>query len=189
MGGSWKVILAFVGVFMAGAVFGGFFTARSAGRRWAEREARLANQPANPVATQPPAANNRPPNNPNRAFGQITPVMLQRLATQLKLTDDQKDKIKPIVTRAEEDMLYLRKENFRSTARVLERMHADIGVLLTEQQRTDLEVLKKAMKERMERAEKERRDELRLRNKDQTGMNRASDAAAATTPAPAPKGN
>src|SRR3954469_14360137 len=105
MGSPWKVILAFVGVFVAGAVFGGFFTARSAGRRWAEREARLANQPANPVATQPPAAHNRPPNNPTRAFGQITPVMLQRLATQLKLTDDQKDKIKPIVTRAEEDML------------------------------------------------------------------------------------
>jgi hypothetical protein len=189
MGGSWKVILAFVGVFIAGAIFGGLFTARSAGRRFAAQQAEQAALAATQPAPAPQTAPATRPANANRPPAQnVTPVMLRRLTTQLKLTDEQREKIRPIVARADEDMQFLRRENFRSTTRVLDRMHADIAVLLTDQQRADLEVLKHKMQESLKRAENEKRDEVRMR-KDQTGVGRGNPDTAATAAAPAPKGN
>jgi Spy/CpxP family protein refolding chaperone len=163
MDNPWKVISAFVGVFIAGAVFGGFFTARTASRKIQEVQpppAAVAVTPAPPQST--PAVNR--PNANNRGGVSVTPVMLQRLAVQLKLTDEQKEKITPIIKRADDDMRYLRTENFRSTSRVLERMHADISVLLTPEQKQELEVQKRIMQDRMKEAEKERRSEQLLRN-------------------------
>ena len=56
----WKVILAFVGVFIAGAVFGGFFTLRSAAR--VVEVARPKAGPAKTPASKPVTAayNNSP---------------------------------------------------------------------------------------------------------------------------------
>ncbi len=192
MGGSWKVILAFLGVFVAGAVFGGLFTVRSAGRRLAEEQQQQQQQsPATVVnvapATQKPATN-RPnaANNANRiAVQTITPVMMQRLATQLKLTDEQREKIKPIVARADEDMRFLRQENFHSTNRVLDRMHSDIAALLTDEQRAELEVMKRNVQDQMAKAEKERRDEIRQRKQVKGAVDAASVTPPTVTPAKA----
>src|SRR4051812_35866729 len=127
MGSPGKVIFAFVCVFIAGAVFGGFFTARTASQKLQEVQApqtAVTVTPASPPAAVPPAAQptpatNRPNNANNRvAAATITPVMLQRLAVQLKLTDEQKEKIQPIIKRSADDMNFLRQENFRATNRV-----------------------------------------------------------------------
>jgi hypothetical protein len=167
MGSPVKVIFAFVCVFIAGAVFGGFFTARTASRKIQEVQQPQAAVPVAPApqASQTPApapANNRP-NNANRAGAlTITPVMLQQLAVQLKLTDEQKEKVQPIVKRSAEDMNFLRQENFRATNRVLERMHSEIALLLTPEQRSELEIQKRIMQDRLQQAEKQRKNERLL---------------------------
>lgn len=179
MGSPWKVIFAFLGVFAAGAVFGGFLTARTASKKIQEQQQPVAVAPTAPVPAPTPAVN-RPANqlgNLNRgASATITPFMLKQLSVQLKLTDEQKEKITPIIKRADEDMTYLRRENFRSTARVLERMHAEIAVMLTPEQKTELEVQKRLIQERMQRAEADRRADQLLR-KEQKARSNAQDAA------------
>jgi hypothetical protein len=187
MANPWKVIFAFVGVFVAGAVFGGFFTARTAEKRWAEQQQQQPATPAVAAVTTSTApatlatAPARQGNGGNRALPptMITPVMLQRLSVTLKLTDEQLEKIRPIVARADEDMLWLRRENFRNTNRVLERMHTEIGTLLTPEQRNDLEVWKRTMQEKLQRAEKERRNEALLRKEQNAGANGANSHTAA----------
>src|SRR5688572_22149676 len=107
----WKVLGAFVGVFIAGAIFGGFFTLRSAAPTLAQTPPPVV-RPKNaaaPVRSQP-----------------ITVAMLQNLRQRLKLTDEQQAKITPLVARAESDLQRLRRENFQNTTRVMERLHTDI---------------------------------------------------------------
>lgn len=174
----WKVISAFVGVFIAGAVFGGFFTARTASKKIQEVQPPPAAVATTPAPTPATPAVNRPAGNNNRGTISVTPIMLQRLAVQLKLTDEQKEKITPIIKRADDDMRYLRTENFRSTNRVLERMHADISMLLTPEQKQELEVQKRIMQDRMQQAEKERRAEMLLqRQQKQAPRSSSQDAA------------
>jgi hypothetical protein len=166
MGSPVKVIFAFVCVFIAGAVFGGFFTARTASKKMEEVQQPQAAAPVTPApqATQSPAPTpvvNRP-NNVNRAAATITPQLLQQLSVQLKLTDEQKEKIQPIIKRSAEDMNFLRQENFRATNRVLDRMHNDITVFLTPEQRSELEIQKRILQDRMQQAEKQRRSDRLL---------------------------
>lgn len=142
----WKVIFAFVGIFIAGAVFGGFFTLRTNGAR---------------PAGETPTARQEPP----RAGGanqQIAPALLRQLGQRLKLTDEQRQKIQPIVARAEEDLQRLRRQNFQDTTRVMEQMHADVSRWLTTEQRDELETMKRNMRDRLRRAQenKDRRGEM-----------------------------
>lgn len=131
----WKVIFAFVGVFIAGAIFGGLFTLRSAGRRF-------SNLPPPTVAGPVPRAK-------SLAAPPIGVAMMRQFTQKLKLTADQKEKIRPIVTRAGEDLARLRRENLQATTRVMERMHVDIAASLTPVQRTELEEMRKSMQERV----------------------------------------
>lgn len=140
----WKAILAFIGVFIAGAVFGGVFSLRSAGKRM-----------PGPPPTRP-QGQMMPPGNP-----QIAPAMMRQLAQRLKLTEEQREKVRPIVSRAEEDLQRLRRQNFQDTNRVMERMHVDLAVVLTAEQRTELEQMKDNMRLRLKNAEgKDRRSEF-----------------------------
>jgi hypothetical protein len=105
------------------------------------------------------------------------------MATKLKLTEEQREKIRPIIARADEDMTWLRRENFRNTDRVLDRMHAEIALLLTDEQKAELEVLKHNIKDRLKRAENERRGESPLR-KESNLINRAANDAAVNSGRP-----
>lgn len=144
MNQPWKVVFAFVTVFIAGAVFGGVFTLRTAG-------------PRPPNFNQPPLPNNRPQVQKPPLGPQIGPAMMRQLGQRLKLNEEQREKIRPIVARAEEDLQRLRRQNFQDTTRVMERMHADVAMWLSPEQREELEVVKINMRERMQRAEKEER--------------------------------
>lgn len=77
MGNAWKVVVAFVGVFVAGTVFGSFF-ALGVGQRFIE-----ARRPPPPTAD---------------------PMLLQRYVQLLDLTEEQKTKIKPILDKAQTDV-------------------------------------------------------------------------------------
>jgi Spy/CpxP family protein refolding chaperone len=148
----WKVICAFVGVFIAGAVFGGFFTLRSAGKWGAGDRPRSVPAPkAAPVAVQP--GKDAPP--PGRIFPQVMRQFTQRLNP----TPEQQKAIRPIVSRAAEDLQRMQREHLTDTTRTTERMYADVAAILTPAQRTKLEQMRDEMRERVRR-EKEKRGEV-----------------------------
>src|SRR5688500_5217296 len=109
----WKVILAFVGVFIAGAIFGGVFTIGVSARRFANfpRYVTPSERPvtALPPATQPPKTQVAGPQAPSAPAAQprsnpITPVLMTQFTRRLNnITAEQKEKLRPILGRAGED--------------------------------------------------------------------------------------
>ncbi|MFM7750353.1 MAG: hypothetical protein ACKPB0_08040 [Opitutaceae bacterium] len=134
----WKVVLAFVGVFIAGAVFGGVFTARSA--RLADRPAKAGKQ-----AGKEPS-------------GRIYPQLMRQFTQRLNPTAEQQKAITPIVARAAEDLQRMQREHLADTTRTTERMYEDVAALLTPEQRLKLDKMHQEMRERVRR-EKEKRGE------------------------------
>ena len=158
----WKVVFAFVAVFIAGAVFGGLFTLRAAGKRLAdwrkpERPAvALPNAPATTPAASAKSTAATPNSQPAKAA--IMPALMRQFTQRLKLSTDQKERVRPIVGRAGEDFARLRQENLADTARVTERMYADVSAVLTVEQRAELEKMRQQMQERVQ-AERHKRAE------------------------------
>jgi Spy/CpxP family protein refolding chaperone len=89
MNKTWKVVLAFTAVFLAGAIFGGLLVMR-AGPRWAQRRGA-------PALPAPP------------------PAVLRHMAERLELTNEQKEKIRPLVDRAEDEIRQLRQISIKET--------------------------------------------------------------------------
>src|SRR4051812_38380816 len=120
MNQPWKVILAFVGVFVAGAICGGPLAGWVIAR----------------------AQDNRP------AFADRT---MHRFEKELVLTEAQKEKVFPILTRAQKDWRQLRQDNVRNMMVVIDRMHEELSAELTPEQRVKLEVMRKEFRARAER--------------------------------------
>ena len=126
----WKVILAFVGVFIAGAVFGGVFTLGVSARRF-------VNVPRQPIpadrgvaqfpAVPPPHAQVAGPQAPKAGAmairsNPITPVLMNQFTRKLSgLTPPQRESLRTILGRAGEDYHRLRQDNLTDVARVTER--------------------------------------------------------------------
>jgi hypothetical protein len=182
----WKVILAFVGVFIAGAVFGGVFTLGVSARKFAylPRPATPADRAVAqfPAVTQPKAqvagpqaprsgATQAPRTNP------ITPVLMNQFTRKISgLTGPQKDSLRTILGRAGEDYHRLRQENLADVARVTERMYADVSGVLTLEQRSELEQMRKQVEERLQ-ADRRKRAEAAAAE----AANRAANSPAAKT--------
>ena len=182
----WKVILAFLGVFIAGAVFGVVFTLGVSARRIvnAPRQADPADRPVAqfPAVVQPKAqvAGPQAPKSatvPGRT-NPITPVLMNQFTRKLSgLTPPQKDSLRTILGRAGEDYHRLRQDNLADVTRVTERMYADVSGVLTLEQRGELEMMRKQLEERFKEDRRKRSEAA------------AAEAAnrAATNPAPAAK--
>ena len=169
----WKVIFAFVAVFIAGAVFGALFTLRASGRRLADWQAQN-NPPAAPqpvpggvVAVPPKVAPQVQPAPVAPARAAIMPAIMRQFTQRLNLRPPQRDKIRPIVTRAAEDLQRLREQNdqerqrnLADTARVTERMYSDVAALLSPDQREELETMRQQMQERVEKERKRRAEAM-----------------------------
>jgi hypothetical protein len=156
----WKVILAFVGVFIAGAVFGGVFTIGVSARRF-------ANLPRQPLPAERPLQQLPPVAQPKvqvagpqvQKAGRevtrgnpITPVLMNQFTRKLSgLTEAQKESLRKTLGRAGEDLLRLRQENFSDVGRVTERMYADVSAVLTMEQRAELETMRRETEERMQK--------------------------------------
>ncbi|MEY2877983.1 MAG: hypothetical protein RLZZ15_363 [Verrucomicrobiota bacterium] len=131
----WKVVLAFVGVFIAGAVFGGLFSLRIGQTFVQERErkqgaGRLPLPPA--VAANP----NRAPANSHKPPLVIGPQaqaanLLRRFAERLDLTPDQRDRVMPLIQRATLDFRRQQQDHFRDDTITLQRLQEDIRKELT----------------------------------------------------------
>lgn len=119
MSQRWKVILAFVGVFVAGAISGQPLT------EWYHRR----------------QADRRPP------FAERTMVRYER---ELRLTDAQKEKIRPILIRWQDEWRRRRQEHVRDLTGLIDRMHADVAAELTPDQRQKLEVMRQELRARAE---------------------------------------
>lgn len=131
----WKVILAFVGVFIAGAVFGGVFTARSA-----DRPAKAGKQ-----AGKEPG-------------GRIYPQLMRQFTQRLNPTAEQQKAITPIVARAADDLQRIQREHLADTTRTTERMYEDVAALLTPEQRAKFDKMHQEMRERVRREKEKRGD-------------------------------
>jgi Spy/CpxP family protein refolding chaperone len=119
MGNIWKVVVAFVGVFIAGSVFGGFF-ALGVGQRMME----------------------------GRRPVQFTdPGLLQRYVERLQLTEEQKTKIKPILDKTQSEVNEIRRQATIDTAAVIkpivEKAETDRKKILTAEQSAKLGDLQK----------------------------------------------
>jgi hypothetical protein len=119
MKASWKVILAFVGVFMAGA-----------------------------ICSFPLSGWMRDLQGKRLSFAERT---TRRLEKQLELTPVQTEKIQPIIMRTEGEYRRLRQEDARNFTGMLERMHEDIAVELTQEQRAKLTHIRDEFRDRAER--------------------------------------
>ena len=121
MNKRWQVLLACLGIFAAGAVCGGVVALRYM-------------RPAGPW---------RPAER-----GRIAEQLLKSWTEKLKLTEEQRAKIRPILLRGDDEMRQLRSESFRAGAAVMERMHAEVAAVLTPEQRVKLQELRERFRKR-----------------------------------------
>ena len=128
-----KIILAFLGVFIAGAVFGGFTAVRYARQQFEK------NRPHAPVP-----------------IDQFSPQIMKRFSNRLDLTEEQKEKLRPIIRQAGEELRKLRQSGERDAIAVAERMHEQVAGILTPEQQRKLEQMKRDMRERWQRERQQR---------------------------------
>lgn len=171
----WKVIFAFVGVFVAGAIFGGVFTIGVSARRFAnvlQSPSQAGERPLQklPAVAQPKAQVAGP--NPQAAkvvkeqvrSNPITPLLMNQFTRKLSgLTDTQQESLRKTLGRAGEDLhryrqesLAYRQENLADVARVTERMYADVAAILTMEQRVQLETMRRQTEEKLQADKKKR---------------------------------
>jgi hypothetical protein len=176
----WKVISAFVGVFVAGAVFGGFFTLRTSAKRFAAERALLeetakshaavladakrvpTNQAAGSEAPKSAAATPSAP--ASRPQDRIVLIQLREISRRLNPTAEQLARIRVFMSRANEDVQRLGREHWQDTARVNDRMYEDIAALLTPEQQVQLEKMRQETLERVRRAREKQREEALLKS-------------------------
>lgn len=127
----WKLVLLLTGIFLAGAVAGGFVTLEVGKDMFRKRMA---------------------PEN----WG---PARLKMLEKHLDLSAEQIERLKPIIRRDVEDLNRLRQQGFQETRRILERMEKDISAILTAEQKGKFQQLNAEMRERARRMIEQRRNE------------------------------
>lgn len=128
---SFKIILAVSGIFVAGAVTGGFVSLRVADHMARQKR--------------------------------ITEIG-GRLAEQLALTLEQKEKIRPIIGKTSEELRNLRREAQSKTAALIIQMDADLSKELTAEQRVLLKEVRAKEEERRRKWMAERAAERAKRN-------------------------
>jgi hypothetical protein len=81
----------------------------------------------------------------------ITPVLMTQFTRRLSgLSPAQRDSLRTILGRAGEDYHRLRQENLADVARVTERMYADVSGVLSQEQRGELEKMRKQVEEKLQ---------------------------------------
>lgn len=177
MQNPWKVVAAFIGVFIAGAVFGAFFVMGVGSRLVPPTPAAVPPPAAPPVATTAPAspapapAVAPKPVNPQAAAqqkwaallpvpqGWQAPQLLRRYAERLGLTAEQKERVFPVIQRAAEDYRRLQATTFRETAIILQRLQQDIAKELTPEQREKMEQFEEEQRDRLQKMEQRSREQ------------------------------
>jgi Spy/CpxP family protein refolding chaperone len=117
---NWKILTVFTGIFIAGAVAGGFVSARMI-RHFAEKRF---------------------------TPDQFGPQQMKKFTEQLNLTPEQREKIRPVILQTGEDLKKVRRDAFKATTELFERMEAGIARELTDEQRARLREIQEKERER-----------------------------------------
>jgi hypothetical protein len=170
----WKVVVAFVGVFIAGAVFGGFFALRVNQRDVRPRFLPIVSSPAPagvPPAGETPSlpkgAGGIRPNTPlpqlplPAAMAVQAPQLMRRYVERLDLTTEQKEKINPLLVRAAADIRRQQQTNLRETAIIIQHLQEDLGKELTPVQRVRLEEMTENQRQIVEQRERQQAEKPR----------------------------
>ncbi|MBV9009625.1 MAG: hypothetical protein JO354_10755 [Verrucomicrobia bacterium] len=119
----WKLIIAFLLVFIAGGLCGFFAAMHSS--RWMQFH--------------------------HPAPGTLAQHMKAHLTNELKLTPAQVDQISPIVDRATSQLEAKREQTSREIRGIFQQLHRDIAPILTPEQRDRLERMEQRHRELMHR--------------------------------------
>lgn len=164
----WKVVVAFVGVFIAGAVFGGFFALRVNQRDVRPRfsQAILSSPPAAVGQTQAPSSGNRPKTPLPQlqlpaAMAVQAPQLMRRYVERLDLTAEQRDKVNPLLVRAAEDIRRQQQTNLRETAIIIQHLQEDLAKELTPVQRVRLDEMTEHQRQIIEQRERQQAEKPR----------------------------
>ena len=126
MAKTWKVVLSFIGIFLAGAVAGGFVSLRF-------------------VKVPPPQVLRQTVTEQQWVIGQM-----RRFINELKLDDAQRVQVKPALDRAAVDIRRLRRRSYRETMDIIESMNNEIAPMLTEGQKEKFEDIRWLQRKRIE---------------------------------------
>lgn len=179
---TWKVIAAFVGVFVAGAVFGGFFTLGVASRTGSfsppvgESESAASTDAAAEArsAGAKEAGRDKRPAGGGRSLLQIpqtwqAPQLMRRYAERLDLTPEQKQRINPLFQRAAEDYRRVQQNTYREAGVILNRLQQDLAQELTPEQRAKLDAWQRDQRERLRKVEQRFKEQRRSFQKAKDG--------------------
>ncbi|HEY8993149.1 MAG TPA: hypothetical protein VIM71_00560 [Lacunisphaera sp.] len=128
MNKPWVVILVLIGIFAAGGVTGGFVTAHMFREKITNR----------PVPEE------------------WAPRHIKRLVERLNLTPEQTEQVGPIVKRNMEQLGRLRNQSMTETRVIVETMQREITEKLTPEQRVKFEQFNREIREKVERARREK---------------------------------
>lgn len=205
---GWRVILAFLGIFAAGAVTGGLLTLRAVQSRPAAPveppaptvvtqnppPAQVAQVPhptpaptPTPAPARTPTPTPTPPSAPVPAPEQLGPQLFRRLTNQLALTPAQREKVRPIELRATEELNRLRRDSQHSTELLIDKNEDEIRALLTPEQVAKFDDLVARQRDLIQKffAEQQRK-QREQKEKLFPNLNRGGNATAAPAHAPAP---
>lgn len=76
---------------------------------------------------------------------------MRRFEHELKLTETQKERVLPILLRAQQEWRQARQENVKVLTGVIDRMHTDLSAELAPEQQARLEEMRKEFRSRAER--------------------------------------
>ena len=130
MAATIKVVLAVGGIFLTGAVTGGFVGFR------------LGENYAKPPPLQP--------------RGSPVELLGGRAAEQLKLTPEQKQQIRPIIGRTSEELRNISRDAFSRSGELIAKMDADLAKILTPEQFDKLREIRAKENERRRQWMKDR---------------------------------
>ncbi len=130
----WKVISAFIGVFIAGSIFGGLLALRF------------------------DLSRHRTVKRPGPGDAPFLPQLTKRFVERLDLTTEQQEQLRPVMERTDADLRRLRQTGFKETGIVLERLQQDVAKVLTPEQRLKLEAMREEMRRRIHRERGPRSD-------------------------------
>jgi uncharacterized membrane protein len=123
---TWKVVLAFIGIFLAGAVAGGFASLRF-------------------VKVPPPQVLRQTVTEQQWVIGQM-----RRFVNELKFDEAQREQVKPVLERAAADIRRLRRRAYRETMDIIEGVNNEIAPMLTEDQKEKFEDIRWLQRKRIE---------------------------------------
>lgn len=170
MQNPWKVILVFVGVFIAGAVFGGLLALRLGREILRNRPVVAAPLRGEKSGDAPAVAN--PPGGP--AAVQRAQLM-RRLANQLDLTSAQRERLGPVLTRGIQDFWREQQRFNRENIFLLQRLKQDIGRELTPAQQQRLDELWQKQAEILRRRHQEAQAQRAANNRATGGQGAAKE--------------